>query len=298
MRRADLAVVIAVIAVSFSSILIRWSDAEPLAIAFYRVAFTTLLLFPFVFLGQRSELTGLGRKKMGILLLIGLVLAAHFSLWITSLELTTVASSVILVTAHPLLVASISHFYMKDRLTGLNFVGIFVAIGGVIVLTYGDFEGGSLTGTNALGDILALVAGMCAGIYILGGRKMRKGIPVITYAFVVYLFCTIFLFIGCLVTSTQLLPFSDKEYILFFLMALGPGILGHTLYNWSLKHVTATVVSVSLLGEPIGSSLLAILLLNEPVSTSVLMGGPFVLAGIILTSINFKKKRKRRKKAG
>ncbi len=295
MRRADLAVVVAVIAVSFSSILIRWSDAEPLAIAFYRVAFTTLLLFPFVVLGQRSELTELGRKKTVILLLIGLVLAVHFSLWITSLELTSVASSVILVTAHPLLVASISHFYLTDRLSGPNFLGIFIAIFGVVLLTYGDLNaGGSLTGTNALGDILALIAGMCAGIYILGGRKMRKGIPVITYAFIVYLFCTMFLFIACLLTYTPLHPFSDREYILFLLMALGPGILGHTLYNWSLKHVTATVVSVSLLGEPIGSSLLALLLLNEPLSGSVLLGGPFVLAGILLTSINFKKRRKRR----
>jgi drug/metabolite transporter (DMT)-like permease len=298
MRRPEVAVIIAVIAVSFSSIFIRWSDAEPLAIAFYRVGFTTLLLLPFVLLGQRSEIAGLGKKKFVILIAIGLVLAAHFSLWITSLGMTSVASSVILVTAHPLLVATVSYYAFKERLYWLNIVGIFIAIGGVVVLTFGDFsQQDSLPGNNVLlGDILALVGGICAGLYILGGRKMRKDLPLLTYAFIVYMFCTVFLLVACLATSTPLAPLAGREYLLFLIMALIPGILGHTLYNWSLKHVTATVVSVSLLGEPIGSSLLAFLLLDETPSVFVWLGGPLVLAGIVLTSINVQAWR--RKKQG
>ena len=293
MRKPDLAIIIAVIAVSFSSIFIRWSGAEPLAIAFYRLLFTTLLLLPFVIMRSRVELKNLGGKNIWILLGIGLILSFHFSMWVTSLELTTVASSVILVTAHPILVGSISHFVLKDRLSKLNFAGIFVAIGGVMILTWGDFTGGTLTGDMALGDILAFLAGICAGIYILGGRKMRKSISLITYAFLVYLFTTIFLLIECLATSTTLYPLPANEYWLFLLMALIPGILGHTLYNWSLKHVTATVVSVSLLGEPIGSSMLALLLLDEIPGIYVLVGGPIVLIGILMASIS-KQNRKRR----
>jgi len=299
MRKPELAIVVAVIAVSFSAIFIRWSydeGLEPLAIAFYRLLFTTLLLLPFVLLQQREEMKGLKVKNLAILIAIGLVLAFHFSLWISSLELTSVASSVILVTAHPILVGTVSHLYLKDRLSKLNFLGILIAIGGVIVLTYGDFEGGPLTGTRAFGNILAFIAGICAGIYILGGRKMRRELPVITYAFVVYLSCTVFLFIGCLATATPLTGLSSNAYILLLLMALIPGILGHTLYNWSLKHVTATVVSVSLLGEPIGSSILAMLLLAEMPSTWVLIGGPFVLAGILMVSIKRKKKKKHKRK--
>jgi len=294
MRKSDLAIVIAVIACSFSSIFIRWSDADPLAIAFYRLLFTTLLLLPFVLMRRGGELKNLGGKNVGIMLGIGLVLSFHFSMWVTSLGLTTVASSVILVTAHPILVGTISHFVLKDRLSRLNFIGIFVGVAGVIILVMGDFSGGSLTGSQTLGNILALLAGICAGIYILGGRRMRRSISVITYAFLVYLFCTIFLLIQCLATSTPLFPLPANEYYLFLLMALIPGILGHTLYNWSLKHVTATVVSVSLLGEPIGSSILAVLLLGEMPGKYVLIGGPIVLAGILMASMRKRKKRKRR----
>ena len=200
----------------------------------------------------------------------------------------------ILVTAHPILVGTISHVFFKDRLSRLNFIGIFIAVGGVMVLTYGNLGDGSITDTKMMGDILALIAGICAGLYLLGGRKMRKDIPLLTYAFLVYLFCTIFLFVACLLTSTNLVAFSPKVLTLFILMALGPGLLGHTLYNWSLKHVTATIVSVSLLGEPIGSSILALLLLNESPGTFVLIGGPFVLLGILLVSIRHKKRKNRR----
>jgi drug/metabolite transporter (DMT)-like permease len=298
MRRPELAIVIAVVAVSFSSIFIKWGyeeNLEPLAIAFYRLLFTTLLLLPFAIMKQGGELRGIGGKRLGVLALIGLILSLHFSLWISSLELTSVASSVLLVTVHPILVGSVSHFFMKDRLTRLNFTGIAVAIFGMIVLTYEDFEGvGALTGTRAMGDLLAFAAGICAGVYILGGRKMRRNLPVITYAFLVYLFCTVFLLIGCLVTGTALAPLSTNAWILLIVMALIPGILGHTLYNWSLKHVTATVVSVSLLGEPIGSSLLALILLGEELTGFVLIGGAFILIGILMTSMK-KKKRKNRK---
>lgn len=300
MRKPEYAIVIAVIAVSFSSIFIKWGyeeGLEPLAIAFYRLLFTTLLLLPFALIRQRTELKNIGGKRLAAIIGIGLVLSFHFSLWVTSLELTSVASSVILVTAHPILVGSISHFFMKDRLSRLNFAGIFVAVFGVIVLTYGDFEGvGSLTGTSALGDILAFAAGVCAGIYILGGRRMRRNLPVITYAFLVYLFCTIFLLVFCLASGTSMGPLSANAWILLVLMALIPGILGHTLYNWSLKHVTATVVSVSLLGEPIGSSILAIILLSEIPTFYILLGGPFVLVGILLASMKARKKRRRKKK--
>ena len=297
MRKSDLAIIIAVIAVSFASIFIRWSDAEPLAIAFYRLLFTTLLLLPFVLLKQREEIKSLDKKKVGLMLAIGLVLSFHFSMWITSLELTSVASSVILVTAHPILVGTVSHFVMKDKLSKLNFLGIFVAILGVIILTMGDFSGGPLTGSRTLGNILAFLGGICAGIYILGGREMRKSVSVITYAFLVYLFCTVFLFVECMATSTKIFPLPANEYYLFLLMALVPGILGHTLYNWSLKHVTATVVSVSLLGEPIGSSILAVLLLGEMPSDWVLIGGPIVLAGILMASVRKRKRKRKKRKA-
>lgn len=296
MKKPELVIIIAVIACSFGSIFIRFSDAEPLAIAFYRLLFTTLLLLPFVLLKEREELKNLGGKNIGLMLTIGLVLSFHFSMWVTSLEYTTVASSVILVTSHPILVGTISHFILKDKLSKINFIGIFVAIAGVMILTMGDFRTGTFSDNMLLGDILAFLAGICAGIYILGGRKMRKKLPVATYAFMVYLFATIFLLFQCLATNTQIYPMPANEYWLFLAMALIPGVLGHTLYNWSLKHVTATVVSVSLLGEPIGASILALFMLGEIPGYFVFIGGPIVLAGILMASMRKKKKRRKRKK--
>ncbi len=280
MKKPELAIMIAVISVSFSAILIRWATAPALAIAFWRLFFTTLLLLPFTLLWKRDEIRALGWKGMGKTMLIGLVLAAHFSLWLRSLELTTVASSVILVTSHPILVAGISYYLWKEPLSKTNIAGILIAIVGVIVLSYGDLGAG-----NIYGNILAYIAGVCAGLYILAGRRMRRDVSLLTYAFLVYFWCFIFLFILCLVTSTSLYPYPHEDFILFILMAAIPGILGHTLYNWSLKHVRASVVSVSLLGEPIGSTLLALVLLGEsPTSVLVIIGGGLTLLGIMLTA--------------
>ena len=299
MRKSNLAIMVAVLAVSFSAIFIRWSDAPALIIAFYRLAFTTILLLPFFILWKRDEVKNLGRREIAILVGIGLVLSAHFILWITSLELTTVASSVILVTAHPILVAGIEHYFFKERLSRLNFIGICIAIFGVIVLASGDLNEPG----NLFGDILAWIAGICAGLYILAGRRMRKNISLITYAFLVYLFCFVFLLVACLATGTSFTKYEDgqsmpwREYALFFLMALIPGILGHTLYNWSLKHVRASVVSVSLLGEPIGSTILAFILLKEaPSSWLAIVGGVLTLMGIVMVARRRRKRRVRRKR--
>ena len=282
MKKPDIAVMIAVVAVSFAAIFIRWSNAPALAIALYRLGFTTLFLLPIVIFWkkERDEIRNISAKNMLATMLIGAVLAAHFSMWIKSLELTTVASSVILVTAHPVLVASLSFFLWKERLTKVNVIGIGIAIIGVIVLSYGDMSSSG----SIVGNILALIAGICAGLYILAGRKMRRDMSLFTYAFLVYAWCFVFLFILCLITSTTIYPYPKSELLLFILMAAIPGILGHTLYNWSLKHVSASVVSVSLLGEPIGSSILAFLLLGEaPTSILVIIGGGLTLVGIGLT---------------
>ena len=280
-RAAYLGVGVAVVAVSFSSILIRWSEADFLAIAAGRMTLSTLILAPFALTMYRKELFGLPRRDVLIMVGIGLVLAAHFSLWIASLERTSVASSVVLVTAHPVLVGLVGHFMMNERLSRLNAVGIAVGLAGVVVLTRGDAGAGTET---LVGDLLAFLGGVAAGVYILGGRQTRKRISLITYAFLVYGSCSVFLLVAVVVTGTELIGLGGGEWFLFLLMALGPSILGHTMYNWTLRHVPASVVSVSLLGEPVGSSLLAFLLLSETPPELAVVGGAVILVGIVLAS--------------
>lgn len=286
-NKAYLALFISVFSVSFAAIFIVSCDAPALSIAFYRLLFTFLLILPFVLIYRktRHELLNMPRSALLIMIGIGIILAAHFALWITSLEHTSVASSVILVTAHPLLVGPISHFFLKERLSAVNATGIVLSVVGVIILVYGNY--GFATGLDTFeGNILAILGGIFAGLYILGGRKLRKTVSIGSYAFVVYAVGTIVLFVICLLFNAPVINLSLKDYGIIFLMAVVAGIFGHTLYNWSLEHVRASLASVVLLGEPIGSSLLAFALpwIQQTPSYYTIIGGAIILSGIYLTA--------------
>jgi len=287
MIKPNLALFISIIAVSFASILILSCDAPPLSIALYRLLFTSLLILPFVLVQKkiRAELISLPKKTIGIMVLIGIVLASHFAFWITSLTQTSVASSVILVTAHPVLVAPLSFYFLKERLSLLNSIGIAVSLTGVILLVYGNYGFAGFTIDTLQGNILAMLGGVAAGLYILGGRLLRKTVSILPYALIVYLVGTIMLFILCLVFQAPVYQLSTKDYGIILLMALVSGVFGHTLYNWSLEYVRASVASVFLLGEPIGSSLLAYAIpwIHQQPSSFTILGGGIILAGIYLT---------------
>ena len=287
-----IALFISIVSVSFASIFIVsiQNNVPSLSIALYRLLFTTLLLLPFVLLNKktRDELGNLPRSTLLIMVGIGLVLAAHFALWITSLGLTSVASSVILVTAHPVLVGPISHFFLKERLSYINSIGITISVVGVVILVFGNY---GLSAMTLEGNILAMLGGIAAGVYILGGRKIRKTVSVGSYAFVVYGVGTIALLFICLFFKAPVYGFSLESYGIILLMAVVAGIFGHTLYNWTLEHVRASLASVSLLGEPIGSTLLAFAIpgINQIPSQYTILGGGIILAGIYLTARNTSK---------
>lgn len=279
---ANYAILIAVVAVSFSAILIRWSDSHPFVIAAYRMGITSLILLPLVLAKYLSEIRKIKRNELLFMIAIGMILALHFGSWITSLEETSVASSVILVTSHPLFVAIVSHYIFREKLQTIGYIGIIIAFAGIIILTIGDY---GLGGSNLRGDVLALIGSIAAGIYILGGRKSRRSVSLVPYVFIVYSICTLCLLAACVAVSAPLYPLPLSEYELFILMAIIPTILGHTFYNYALKYVKAQVISVSLLGEPIGSSILAYILLSEAAPRFTIIGGALILPGIYLAYI-------------
>ena len=287
-RKPYIALFIAIISVSFSAILIKLSTAEPLSIAFYRLLFTVFLILPFVLFVKkiRSEILNLDKKNLLIMICIGVILAAHFAFWITSLDYTSVACSVILVTAHPILVGPVSHFFLKEKLSILNTLGIIISVTGVIILVLVNRNPSEQLIDPLRGNILAILGGVMAGLYILGGRKVRKNVSIVSYAFIVYSVGTIVLFILCLGFKSELVNISSYDFQLFLLMAVMAGILGHTLYNWSLKHIRASVASVSLLGEPLGSTLLAAIIpgISEIPSVYTIFAGAVILYGIYLTA--------------
>ena len=288
MKKPCIALFTSIAAVSFAAILIISCDAPPLTISFYRLFFTTMIILPFVLFHKKTrlELVKLPRSTIFMMILIGIILAAHFALWITSLTKTSVSSSVILVTAHPVLVAPLSYYFLKEKLSKINAIGIAISVAGVITLVYGNY-GFAFMGLDTLqGNILAMLGGAAAGLYILGGRKLRKDISVLTYALIVYSVGTITLFFICLLFNSPLNNLSIKDYQIIFLMAIVAGIFGHTTYNWSLKYIKASIASVALLGEPIGSTILAYVLpeINQEPSIYTIIFGTIILLGIYLTS--------------
>ena len=269
---------VSIVAVSTASILIRWSAAPPLAIASYRLLFATIILLPFyIRSGGIRKLRESPRNDALALMAVGVVLALHFASWITSLSLTSVASSVIFVHADPIFVAAVSHFVFKERINRGTLLGIVVAFAGATIIAIGDAGIGE---ANLYGDLLALLGAVMLGIYILAGRRLRQSLDLVSYVTPVYAASAVVLILGSVVTGTRLATFPPREYILFIALAVVPMIFGHTVYNWALRYVKAPVVSISLLGEPVGATILAFLFLNETPSTLAMIGGGITLAGI------------------
>ena len=276
----NIALLVSIVAVSTASILIRMSDAPALAIASYRLLFATLILLPFyVRSGGVGRLMSSEARDLLNLAGVGVVLAVHFASWITSLSLTSVASSVIFVHVDPIFVAAVSHFVFKERIGRGTLLGILAAFAGATLIAFGDAGAGE---ANLTGDLLALVGAIMLGIYILAGRRLRQSLDLVSYVTPVYATSAVVLMMWSLATGTRLAPYSGYEYLLFLAIAVVPMIFGHTVYNWALRYVAAPVVSISLLGEPIGATILAFLFLSEVPSGFTLLGGTITLIGIYL----------------
>lgn len=288
--RAYGAVGFAVVSVSFASLFFRWAESPPLVKAFYRLALAAIILAPFVLVGPtaRRALRSLGARDLLLLTLTGLVLALHFGTWVTSLSLTSVASSTLLVTAHPLVVGLASHFYLRESLHRWIVLGIVLGLAGALVIALGDY--GSPGAADSLtGDLLALAGGVFAAIYLLAGRRMRQRLDVLPYALTVYGAAALFLLLFTLVLGAGPIPEAPShglsvEILLFVALAVISSIGGHTLYNWALRYLPATIISTSLLGEPLGASLLALTFLGEVPRVNVFAGAPLILAGVYLAT--------------
>lgn len=282
---AEIGLVTAVAAVSVGAILVRWSHAPSSVAAFYRVLFTTLPLIPVAVWWYRDEFRRIGRRDLVFATLSGVALALHFAAWFESLEWTSVAASVTLVQAQPVFVALGAWLLLSERVTRRVAVGITVAVGGMAVMSLGDLVGGVLVGPNPLyGNSLALFGAVMAAGYVLAGRSLRQRLALVPYVVVVYGVCTVSLLAIVIIEGHPLTGYPTREWLVFAGLAIGPGLFGHTVINWALAHVDSSVVSVSLLGEPVGATILAFILLSEVPTTFTVVGGGVVLVGIYVTT--------------
>lgn len=273
-------VLIGVFFTSISSILIRFSNAPSLVISAYRMLFTFLLLVIPVTLKNKEEILNVKSKDLLLCIVSGIFLALHFASWIASINMTTIASSTVLVSSNPIFVAFGSYFILKERLSKKAFISILIAITGSAIIAFGDSQSNS--GHALLGDMLAFSGAIFIAGYIIIGRIVRKNLSNGAYIFIVYLTSAIVLFALCFVTNTPIYPYSIKEFLLFLGLAFFCSILGHTVYNWLLQYLPATFISTSTLVEPIFASIIALILFAEIPSPLTLIGGSIVLLGIYL----------------
>ncbi len=264
----------AVMFVSVASVLIRMSAAPAAVLAVYRLGLSFLVLTPVVAAGNRWPRPG--ARDLALASLAGTALALHFLFWITSLSYTSVASSVLLVSLHPLLVLPVAHFG-GERVGRSQVMGVGLALLGMIIIT------GGFQAPSARGDFLALAGGMMMGLYLLAGREVRKRTATLPYIWMVYGIASVLVLAWALAAGLPLHPYDSREYLLFAGLALIPTLGGHGLCNWALSHVGAARVSAMTLGEPVGAAVLAWLILAEVPSQPEFIGGAAVLAGLILT---------------
>lgn len=291
------ALIIAILAVSTASILIRFAqrNAPSLAIAALRLTFASFALAPFAVGRHQQELHGLTRRELGLAALSGLFLAIHFATWISSLEFTSVASSVVLVSTGPLWVALLSPIFLNERLSRAALVGLGIALlGGTMIGLSGACVWRETLSCPNLSDVfhgramwgnfLALAGAWAVTGYLMIGRHLRAKISLVPYVFLVYGMAAIGLLVFMFAAGEGPFGYPPITYLWLILLALVPQLIGHSTYNWALRFLPAALVAATTLGEPIGSTILAYFILKEVPSTAVLVGGTLILLGIYLAA--------------
>ena len=286
--QATAAVVIAVFAYAWAAILIRLAqEASPLVIAFYRMLIGTVVWAPFYFYRSKKEVPAkITPRQWRYMLLAGLGLCFHFATWITSISYTTIASAVFLIMTQPIMVAVAAHFILKERLNKLSLVAMGLTVIGALLIFGGDF---SISQRALFGDFLALLGALGAGIYLFIARIVRPdregeapGIPINKYLPVVYATATIGLGLLAVIRGDRFAPFETNTWWAILALGLVPQVIGHSLLNWALKYLPALQVNITIVGEPIGASILAFLLLHEMPSSGLLAGSPFLILAVFL----------------
>jgi drug/metabolite transporter (DMT)-like permease len=274
---------VGIVAVSTASVFIRYAqvDAPSLTIAAFRLGLASLILLPLAWLRHGREFRELKAGDWLWALASGGFLAIHFATWITSLEYTTVASSVVLVSTSPLWVALAARLFLKERLTPRLLSGLLLAMVGSFVISIAEARSG-VSSQPLLGNALALAGALAVSGYWLIGRRLRRHISLVPYVTMVYGFAALALLAAALLLHQPLAGFKTSTYAWLLLLALLPQLLGHSSFNWALEHLPAAFVAVATLGEPVGAALLAYLLLGETPHPLKLAAAAVILAGIYM----------------
>jgi drug/metabolite transporter (DMT)-like permease len=295
---SEIVLFIGILAVSSASLFIRFAQAEvpSLVIAAFRMSLAALIVTPFCIKRFSEEVVPASWKVKGLLVLSGAFLALHFAFWITSLEYTSVTSSVVLVTTAPLWVALFSPLFLKEKLTRWTIFGLIVSLTGSVIVGISSgcaIDNGQLNcssldvafrGSYFVGDLMALAGAFLSGGYLMIGRKVRENVSLSSYVFSVYTTAALFLILFVIISGQKAFGYSNIAYVWLLALAVIPQVIGHSSFNWALKFLPAAYVAIALLGEPIGTVFLTMIFLRESPKVLEIIGGVFILGGIFLAT--------------
>lgn len=270
---------------SFSSIFVRSSNAPALTIALYRMWLSVALLLP-LFLREKVQERRSGASRVaprvsdyGLCVVSGVFLAIHFWTWFEALQLTSIASATVLVDTHPIFVLIFGFLILKERVTRRALAYVLIALAGIALLSFGDLAGGTDT---FYGDLMALAGAAAVSGYMLIGRFVRQRMSAFTYAVSVYLSAALSLSLFSLIKGVQVFGFPLREYLIFAGIAFFCTLLGHTLFNWALRYLKTSFISMAVLTEPVYATILGIIIFRELPGLSAVAGGVVILLGVIL----------------
>ena len=258
--------------------MIRLAEAPALAIAFWRCALGVAVLLPVALVARERFPSG---GPLYVAIASGAALGAHFGFWISSLDYTSVAASVVLVSNTPVFVAILAYLLFGEKTSPLSFAGILIALGGTAIIA----QDGSAGSAAVFGNALALLGALTFTVYVLIGRSQRSAeepVGFLAYSIVLYTAAAATLLPVALLAGDRLWGYGGETWFWLWAITLGPQILGHTVFNWALRYVEASVISGTVLVEPVIAAFLAWLVLSERPGTATILGGAVVLAGIYL----------------
>lgn len=263
-------------AISFSAIFIRWSEAPVSVIGMYRLLLTVVMMSPFIY-KFRNDFRSLSVRDGLLLTASGVALALHFLFWMGSLRYTTVASSTVLMTLEPVLVMLGSLWLFREQTNLVAAASMLIAVAGAVMIGWGDFR---VSGKALYGDLLSIIGTLAVVVHMLLGQALRSRVSSFVYSYTVFVAASVSFAVYNAAAGYSFTNYVAREWLLFALMALVPTVFGHILFNWLLKYVGATTVSMAVLGEPVGATLLAWLLLGETVGPLQAAAGALLIAGV------------------
>ncbi len=276
-KHAPVIIALAIVVVSFAAIIIRLCTVPTAIIAAYRLGFAVIILLPVYAAKGRQH--SVSARQLGLTALAGFFLSLHFLFWIESLKLTTVASSVMLVTTSPIFAAVFAWLVLREGIGRKTMIAIVLCIAGSVIISRGGID---LRPEMLRGNVLAVLGAAAFGGYFVIGRKLRPVMGIVQFAFLAYAASAIILIAWAAVRGHEFTGFDPRNYVWFALLAIGPQVFGHTSLTWALKYIAAPKVAISVLGEPIGSALLAWVFFSEVPGYGLLIGGALVLYGVYL----------------